>query len=43
LVHERGALEAKYAEIIGEKEKEYVEFIKQVVREIIQKRNQRWY
>jgi AcrR family transcriptional regulator len=36
LVHERGALEAKYAEIIGEKEKEYVEFIKQVVREIIQ-------
>jgi AcrR family transcriptional regulator len=36
LVHERGALEAKYAEIIGEKEKEYVEFIKQVVGEIIQ-------
>jgi AcrR family transcriptional regulator len=36
LVHERGALEAKYAEIIGEKEREYVEFIKQVVGGIIQ-------
>jgi len=36
LVHERGAIEAKYAEIIGEKEKEYVEFIKQVVGQIIQ-------
>jgi hypothetical protein len=35
LVHERGALEAKYAEIIGEKEREYVEFIKQVVDQII--------
>ena len=35
LVHERGALEAKYAEIIGEKEREYVEFIKQVVGQII--------
>jgi AcrR family transcriptional regulator len=36
LVHERSALEAKYAKIIGEKEREYVEFIKQVVGEIIQ-------
>jgi AcrR family transcriptional regulator len=37
LVHERGALEAKYAKIIGEKEREYVEFIKQVVGQIIKK------
>ena len=37
LVHERSALEAKYAKIIGEKETEYVEFIKQVVGQIIKK------
>jgi AcrR family transcriptional regulator len=35
LVHEKGALEENYAEIIEKKEKEYVEFIKQVLREII--------
>jgi AcrR family transcriptional regulator len=36
LVHERGALETKYAKIIGEKEREYVEFIKQVLAQILQ-------
>ena len=35
-IHERGALEAKYAKIIGEKERKYVDFIKQVVWQIIQ-------
>jgi AcrR family transcriptional regulator len=35
LVHERGALEAKYAKIIGEKEREYVQFIKQVLGQIL--------
>jgi AcrR family transcriptional regulator len=35
-IHERGALEAKYAKIIGKKEREYVKFIRQVVEQIIQ-------
>jgi AcrR family transcriptional regulator len=41
LVHERSALEAKYARIIGEKEREYVEFIKQVVEQIVKKNSHR--
>ncbi len=35
LVHEREALETNYAKIIKEKEREYVEFIKQVVKELL--------
>lgn len=35
LVHERESLETSYAETIKEKEREYVEFIKQVVKELL--------
>ncbi len=34
-IHERGALEAKYAKIMDKKEKEYVEWVKHVISEII--------
>jgi AcrR family transcriptional regulator len=35
LVHERGTLERKYAEIIREKEREYVQIIKRVLERIL--------
>jgi AcrR family transcriptional regulator len=35
-IHERGALEAKYAKMMDKKQKEYVEFVKQVIEQIIQ-------
>ena len=37
LVHERGSLEGDYAKIIMEKETEYVNFIKKVLKEIVKK------
>jgi TetR/AcrR family transcriptional regulator, cholesterol catabolism regulator len=35
-IHERGALEAQFAKVMAEKEKEYVEFVRQVVAQIVE-------